>query len=483
MEAAVAHCTRGAGIWEWASNDDGELPDVVMACAGDVPTLETLAAVDLLRQHLPELKVRVVNVVDLMRLQPESEHPHGMSDREFDTLFTADRPVIFAYHGYPRLIHRLTYRRTNHDNLHVRGFKEEGTTTTPFDMVMLNDLDRFRLVIDVIDRVPGLAAGRPGCGSGWPTRGSTPGPTPASTARTTRRSAAGPGRTTRPATGSAPAPVATTPATTTSRRWRGRDGGVRMRVLVVNTGSSSVKLRLLSGHDAARLDRPAGTVHSGAGGGRRARSAGWPASPVWTVSGTASCTAARRSPSRSWSTTRSGSSCSRWWTWRRCTCRRRWPGWTRSGRRCRRCRRWPASTPRSTRRMPAAATTYALPRGVAGALGARRYGFHGLSHAYAARRAPEILERPGDGLRLVSCHLGAGASLCAVHGGTLGRHHDGLHAAGGAGDGDPVRLGRPGAGALAAAPARARRRRRSPTGWSTARGCSGWPAPRTCARC
>jgi xylulose-5-phosphate/fructose-6-phosphate phosphoketolase len=162
MESAIAHNTRGAGIWEWASNDDGELPDVVMACAGDVPTLETLAAVDLVRQHLPELKVRVVNVVDLMRLQPESEHPHGMSDRDFDTLFTTDRPVIFAYHGYPSLIHRLTYRRTNHDNLHVRGFREEGTTTTPFDMVMLNDLDRFRLVIDVIDRVPGLATQQAG---------------------------------------------------------------------------------------------------------------------------------------------------------------------------------------------------------------------------------------------------------------------------------------------------------------------------------
>ncbi|HVC72211.1 MAG TPA: phosphoketolase family protein [Mycobacteriales bacterium] len=162
MESAIAHNTRGAGIWEWASNDDGELPDVVMACAGDVPTLETLAAVDLVRQHLPELKVRVVNVVDLMRLQPESEHPHGMSDRDFDTLFTTDRPIIFAYHGYPSLIHRLTYRRTNHDNLHVRGFREEGTTTTPFDMVMLNDLDRFRLVMDVIDRVPGLATKQAG---------------------------------------------------------------------------------------------------------------------------------------------------------------------------------------------------------------------------------------------------------------------------------------------------------------------------------
>ncbi len=155
MDEAIAHCTRGLGIWEWASNADGE-PDVVMACAGDVPTLETLAAVDILRRELPDLAVRVVNVVDIMRLQPDSEHPHGLSDREFDALFTTDKPIIFAYHGYPWLIHRLTYRRGNHAQLHVRGFKERGTTTTPFDMVMLNDLDRFHLVMDVIDRVDGL---------------------------------------------------------------------------------------------------------------------------------------------------------------------------------------------------------------------------------------------------------------------------------------------------------------------------------------
>ncbi|MFZ5590004.1 MAG: phosphoketolase family protein [Pseudomonadota bacterium] len=156
MDAAIKHCTAGIGIWEWASNDrDGE-PDVVMACAGDVPTLETLAAVDLLRQHLPALKVRVVNVVDLMTLQPREEHPHGLADRDFDALFTTDKPIIFAYHGYPWLIHRLTYRRTNHKNLHVRGYKEEGTTTTPFDMAVRNDLDRFHLVADVIDRVPTL---------------------------------------------------------------------------------------------------------------------------------------------------------------------------------------------------------------------------------------------------------------------------------------------------------------------------------------
>jgi xylulose-5-phosphate/fructose-6-phosphate phosphoketolase len=156
MDEAVLHCTRGIGIWEWASTDGGADPDVVLACAGDVPTLEALAAVDLLRRHLPDLRVRVVNVVDLMKLQPSTEHPHGLSDAEFDALFTTDKPVIFAFHGYPWLIHRLTYRRNGHHNIHVRGYKEEGTTTTPFDMVMLNDLDRFHLVTDVIDRVPGL---------------------------------------------------------------------------------------------------------------------------------------------------------------------------------------------------------------------------------------------------------------------------------------------------------------------------------------
>ena len=156
MDAAIKHTTAGIGIWEWASNDEQAEADVVMACAGDVPTLETLAAVDILRQHFPELKIRVVNVVNLMTLQPQNEHPNGLSDKDFDSLFTTDKPIIFAFHGYPWLIHRLTYRRTNHRNLHVRGYKEEGTTTTPFDMVVLNDLDRFHLVMDVIDRVPGL---------------------------------------------------------------------------------------------------------------------------------------------------------------------------------------------------------------------------------------------------------------------------------------------------------------------------------------
>jgi len=158
MDSAIKHCTAGLGIWEWASNDKGGDPDVIMACAGDVPTQETLAAVEILWQHFPDLKVRVVNVVDLMALQPQSEHPHGLSDKDFDVLFTKDKPILFAFHGYPLLIHRLTYRRTNHKNLHVRGYKEEGTTTTPFDMVVLNDLDRFHLAGDVIDRVPSLGS-------------------------------------------------------------------------------------------------------------------------------------------------------------------------------------------------------------------------------------------------------------------------------------------------------------------------------------
>jgi xylulose-5-phosphate/fructose-6-phosphate phosphoketolase len=156
MEAAIKHCNAGIGIWEWASSDQDGEPDVVMACAGDVPTIETLAAVEILRQNEPQLKVRVINVVDLMTLQPREEHPVGLSDKDFDSLFTTDKPIVFAFHGYPWLIHRLAYRRSNHKNLHVRGYKEEGTTTTPFDMAVMNDIDRFHLVMDVVDRVPEL---------------------------------------------------------------------------------------------------------------------------------------------------------------------------------------------------------------------------------------------------------------------------------------------------------------------------------------
>jgi xylulose-5-phosphate/fructose-6-phosphate phosphoketolase len=155
IESAVRHCEAGLGIWPWASNDDGA-PDVVMACAGDVPTLETLAAVTLLREYVPGIRVRVVNVVDLMALQPPSEHPHGLDDERFDEIFTRDKPIIFAFHGYPGIVHRLTYRRTNHANLHTRGYKEEGTTTTPFDMVVLNNLDRYQLALDAIRRIPRL---------------------------------------------------------------------------------------------------------------------------------------------------------------------------------------------------------------------------------------------------------------------------------------------------------------------------------------
>src|SRR5471030_2861387 len=158
IDAAVKHCTEGIGIWQWASNDQGIAPDVVMACCGDVPTLETLAAVSIMRESLPDLRIRVVNVVDLMKLQPTSEHPHGLCDKDFDELFTKDKPIIFAFHAYPWLIHRLTYRRTNHANMHVRGYKEEGTITTPFDMAVLNDLDRFHLAGDAVDRLPQLGA-------------------------------------------------------------------------------------------------------------------------------------------------------------------------------------------------------------------------------------------------------------------------------------------------------------------------------------
>ena len=223
MDEAIAHCTRGLGIWPWAGNTDGE-PDVVLACAGDIPTLETLAAAQLLRTHLPELNVRVINVVDLMRLEPDTEHPHGLSERDYDALFTPTKPVVFAFHGYPSVIHRLTYRRQNHANLHVRGYKEEGTTTTPFDMVMLNDLDRFHLVMDVIDRVPSLGSR---CANLRQQMADAPPRGPGLHPRT-RRGRPGDQR--------------------LDRSVRARTG-LRVRVLTVNAGSSSLKLSLLGQDD------------------------------------------------------------------------------------------------------------------------------------------------------------------------------------------------------------------------------------------
>ena len=343
MDQAILHCTRGIGIWDWASNDQGGEPDVVIASAGDIPTLEALAAVDLIRQHLPELRVRFVNVVDLMRLQDEKEHPHGLSNAEFDSLFTTSRPVVFAYHGYPWLIHRLTYRRTNHANIHVRGYKEEGTTTTPFDMVMLNDLDRFHLVIDVIDRVPGLG----------PRAGHV------RQLMVDRRIEA---RAYTRLEGEDAPEIANWTWPTSSRDGSQASGGwlsgrrlrrrrVRVRILVVNAGSSSLKLRVLGPADVARRG---GRPPAAAGRGRRRcgrrgpravrarrrrRPPGGPRRDALHGAGARHATTSSRG---------SGTSCPS----PRSTTRSRSPGSRPSRRRCRACRPWPASTPRSTRRCP-----------------------------------------------------------------------------------------------------------------------------------
>ena len=364
MDEAILHCTRGIGIWDWASNDQGGEPDVVMACAGDVPTLEALAAVDLLRHHLPELKVRFVNVVDLMRLQDETEHPHGLSDAEFDSLFTTDKPIVFAYHGYPWLIHRLTYRRTNHANLHVRGYKEEGTTTTPFDMVMLNDLDRFHLVIDVIDRVPGLASR-------------------AGHVRQHHGRQAARGTCVHPARGRGHA------------RDRGLDlagldcvsdgadraGAALARILVVNAGSSSLKLRVLDPDDAVVASADLGPIDGDeddvgaavgcprAGRRRRAshrarRQRGSPgrcASTPRSIAGHPGAHGPRAAPPAASLAALEAVG-------------RSLPG-------------VPAVACFDTAfhaTLPAAASTYALPAAWRERWGLRRYGFHGLSHAYAS---------------------------------------------------------------------------------------------------
>ena len=414
MQEAIAHCTRGIGVWDWASSDEGAEPDVVLACAGDVPTLETLAAAAILRRELPDLKVRVLNVVDLMRLEPDSEHPHGLADEEFDALFTTARPVIFAYHGYPWLIHRLTYRRTNHDNIHVRGYKEEGTTTTPFDMVMLNDLDRFHLVMDVIDRVPALAeraahlrqhmiderlrhraytrehGDDPPELSGWTWPGSDGAPTPGERAGGTGPQA-GPAR-------------------------DGRIGTTGVRVLVVNAGSSWLKLALLDGDDttleARELDAPrtrvdpdalSAALSSGLGdadavghrivhGGERFREAVRIDAGVEAQLRALVDLAPLHQPKSLSALDAVGAALPE----------------------------LPAVACFDTAfhaNLPAAAATYALPAAWRERWDLRRYGFHGLSHAWVARRAPQLLERDAEGLRIVSCHLGAGASLCAIAGG------------------------------------------------------------------
>ena len=463
------------------------VPDVVMACAGDIPTLETLAAVDLIRQHLPELKVRVVNVVDLMRLQPESEHPHGMSDREFDTLFTADRPVIFAYHGYPALIHRLTYRRTNHANLHVRGFKEEGTTTTPFDMVMLNDLDRFRLVMDVIDRVPGLGgAARRAAAADGRRAARRPGLHPRA-----RRGRAGDQRLVlavrrRPATGSATAshagrghrrrqPVA--PAART--RWRRPDEGPgRQHRLQLGQAAAAV------GPRADRLARPRAPSDSGPVGGadadRRAgrrRCDGVDGVGHRVVHGGRSFTApvVVDDDVRADAAVAGG------------------PGAAAPAGLAGRAGRGPggaAGVPSVACFDTAFHATHAAGgddvRAAGGVAGPRRSAGT-ASTACPTRTRPAGRRRSlgAAGRRSAAGQLPPRRRRLAVRRplGTVGGHHDGLHPAGGAGDGDPVRLGRPGAGALAAAAARASADEVSDGAGDTARGWSGWPAPRTCARC
>ncbi len=368
MEDAILHCTRGIGIWEWASNDEDGEPDVVLGCCGDVPTLEALAATAILRERLPGLRVRVVNVVDLMRLQPETEHPHGLSDQEFDSLFTTSRPVVFAYHGYPWLIHRLTYRRTNHPNLHVRGYKEEGTTTTPFDMVMLNDLDRFHLVMDVIDRRPTARRGAPiTCGRTWSTAGSA-------RARTDARARRGPARDPR-------------------LDLAGLSGGVAA-ILVVNAGSTSLKLSVVGAgdeDDGAPVDR--------------GRSGGATPSAHRIVHG------GRASATRSWSTTPSSEELA---------------GLVelaplhngagavqalggRARRTARTSRTSPSSTRLSTRRSRPRRRPTRCRGGWREDWGIRRYGFHGLSVQWASEQVPVE--------RLVVCHLGGGCSVTAVRGG------------------------------------------------------------------
>ena len=362
MDQAIAHCTRGIGIWEWASNDAGQEPDVVMGCAGDIPTLETVAAVSILRKRVPELRVRVVNVVDLMRLEPDTEHPHGLSDHEFDALFTASRPVIFAYHGYPTLIHRLTYNRNNHANFHVRGYMEEGTTTTPFDMVMLNNLDRFHLVMDVVDRVPGLGERCAHLRQDM------------SDARLEARAYtrevgddipvvrdwtwAGAGA--RPAVPALPR----TPRRTSRPRSCGCSSSTPARA-VSSCRSSDLGMRRWLLRSFPRRGRWSTTMSC-------APLLGTAVSAKPTRSGTGSSTEARGSCRRWWSTPTCGTRSGNWSTWRRSISRSRWPRSTRCRGRSRGCRRWRASTRHSTPRCRTRRLRTRCPR-----IGVRDGGFGG----------------------------------------------------------------------------------------------------------
>ena len=399
MEEAIRHCTAGIGIWEWASNDEGGEPDVVMACAGDVPTLETLAAVDLLRTHCPDLKIRVVNVVDLMTLEPNTEHPHGLSDKDFDTLFTTDKPIIFAYHGYPWLIHRLTYRRTNHRNIHVRGYKEEGTTTTTFDMVVMNDLDRFHLAGDVVDRVPSL------------------GYRAAHFKHTPARQVAGASSIhPRIRRRSSRSPRLGLVALNTTRSGRSRSP---MNILVINAGSSTLKYKLFQ-----MQDRESGETVLAEGSVEQAEGSGIVSAAETAIEKCAGFDIHFVSH-------RMVHGGSRFYEPTRVT--------EQVLSELKELKELdPLHNPTETalieaalrllpdapsiavfdtafhRTMPEIAWRYALPRDLADRLNLRRYGFHGLSHQYVSERLLEVLNRQPEGSRLIVCHLGNGASVCAV---------------------------------------------------------------------
>ena len=406
MEQAILHCTRGLGIWDWASNDAGD-PDVVIASCGDIPTMEALAAVDLIRQHLPELRVRFINVVDLMRLQDEKEHPHGLSHRDFDALFTADKPIVFAYHGYPWLIHRLTYRRHNHANLHVRGYKEEGTVTTPFDMVMRNDLDRFHLVIDVIDRVHGLG-----------TRAAAAAPAHGRRARASPRVREGARRGLRRHQRLDLAGLMSDAASPAAEM---------RRVLVLNAGSSSLKASLVVppgttvarsevgwGSDASRQgDRAGGLATALDALGARSGDASSSVDAVGyrVVHGGTRFTAPTRIDASVLEGIRAVSDLAP----------------LHNGVAVETIEAGLSRLPDVPHvacfdtafhaTLDASAYRYPLPEAWLAAWGLRRFGFHGLSVGWATQRAAHLLGRPVEETGLVVAHLGSGCSVTAVSGG------------------------------------------------------------------